>query len=49
MLNVKKQYKSNTCNNLYDGYKVVYISLVHFDDFKYDYQKYIDSAKKKGI
>ncbi|EMF0511255.1 TIR domain-containing protein [Enterococcus hirae] len=47
MLNVKEQYKFNTCNNLYDRDKDSYISLVHFDDFKTDYQKYIDSAKEK--
>jgi|SRR5699024_37594 len=47
MMNVKEDYKVNKCDNLYDSEKDSYISLVHFDDFKKDYKKYIDSAKEK--
>lgn len=47
MLNVKEKYKANKCDNLYDDDKDSYISLVHFDDFKKDYEKYINSAKEK--
>lgn len=46
MLNVKQAYKESKCDNLYDD-KDSYISLVHFDDFKKDYEKYIDLAKEK--
>lgn len=47
MMNVKSKYKSNPCEGLYDRGKDSYISLVHFDDFKNDYSKYIEEAKEK--
>ena len=47
MLNVKKIYKEDACDNLYDDDKDSYISLVHIDQFKKDYVKYINSAKEK--
>ena len=47
MVNVKTAYKENSCDNLYDDEKDSYISLVHFDAFKKDYEKYIDNAKEK--
>lgn len=47
MVNVKDVYKENKCDNLYDDDKDSYISLVHFDTFKKDYEKYIKSAKEK--
>lgn len=47
MMNVKEEYKANSCENLYDDEKDSYISLVHFDDFKEDYKNYIDKAKDK--
>lgn len=47
MVNVKDAYKVNKCDNLYDDDKDSYISLVHFDTFKKDYEKYMDSAKEK--
>ncbi|AXO91765.1 molecular chaperone Tir [Bacillus anthracis] len=47
VLNIKANYKSNPCNNLFDEDKDSYISLVHIDDFKKDYVKYIEAAKEK--
>ncbi|AOA00717.1 molecular chaperone Tir [Carnobacterium divergens] len=47
MVNVKDAYKENKCDNLYDDDKDSYISLVHFDNFKKDYEKYINSAIEK--
>lgn len=47
MLNVKEDYKENKCDGLYNDDKDSYISLVHFDSFKKDYEKYINSAKEK--
>lgn len=47
MMNIKSQHKENDCEGLYDGEKDSYISLVHFDDFKKDYSKYIEAAKDK--
>ncbi|CAK6479715.1 hypothetical protein BFRIG_05427 [Peribacillus frigoritolerans] len=46
-LNVKTAYKYNPCNDLFDEDKDSYISLVHIDDFKKDYVKYIEAAKGK--
>lgn len=47
VLNVKSSYKSNPCDNLFDDDKDSYISLIHIDDFKKDYVKYIEAAKEK--
>lgn len=47
MMNVKNQYKKNKCNDIYDANEDSYISLVHFDDFKKQYNHYIDIAKSK--
>lgn len=47
MLNVKDDFKYNSCTNLYDDDKDSYISLINIDDFKENYSKYIDSAKEK--
>lgn len=47
MINVKEEYKENECDNLYDNDKDSYISLIHFDTFKEDYEKFIASAKEK--
>ncbi|MGM0252223.1 TIR domain-containing protein [Enterococcus sp. AZ129] len=38
MLNVKEKYKANKCDNFYDDDKDSYVSLVHFDDFKKEYE-----------
>lgn len=47
MMNIKSDFKTNTCVNLYDREKDSYISLIHFDDFKKDYASYINAAKNK--
>lgn len=47
MLNVKDAYKENKCDNLYNDDKDSYISLVHFDTFKKNYENYINLAKEK--
>jgi len=47
MLNIKEQYKSEACLDLYDSEKDSYISLVHIDDFKENYADYIEKAKDK--
>lgn len=47
MLNIKKEYKFNKCIGLYDGTKDSYISLVHIDEFKNNWEKYIESAIEK--
>ncbi|UUX35206.1 TIR domain-containing protein [Fundicoccus culcitae] len=47
VLNVKDKFKSNSCIGLYDSEKDSYISLIHIDDFKKNYSKYIEDAKDK--
>lgn len=47
MLNVKKNFKKESCENLYDREKDSYITLVHFEEFKKNYKDYIDKAKIK--
>lgn len=47
MLNIKNSYKYNPCDGLYDDENDSYISLIHIDDFKKEYEKYIDKAKEK--
>ncbi len=47
VLNVKSSYKSHPCDNLFDSDKDSYISLIHIDDFKKDYEKHIEAAKEK--
>lgn len=47
MMNIKSEYKAESCEDLYNSEKDSYISLVHFDDFKKDYNKYINVAKDK--
>ena len=47
MLNVKDAYKENKCDTLYNDNEDSYISLVHFETFKKDYENYINSAKEK--
>lgn len=47
MLNVKYQYKHNLCENLYDGDKDSYCSLVSWDEFINDVEGYIDKAIAK--
>lgn len=47
MMNVKKSYKTNPCEGVYDSDKDSYCSLVSWDDFKTDYIKYIENAEDK--
>jgi len=47
MLNIKDDYKYNQCEGFYDSDKDSYISLIVFDEFKKDPNKYIDKAKDK--
>lgn len=47
MLNIKSEYKTELCEDLYNSEKDSYISLIHFDEFKKDYKQYIEAAKAK--
>ncbi len=47
MMNVKKAYKINPCEGVYDSDMDSYCSLVSWDDFKADYKTYIENAAKK--
>lgn len=47
MMNVKDEYKSNKCKNVYDSNYDSYCSLVSFDDFKKNYNEYIEKAEYK--
>lgn len=47
MMNVEEEHKENLCPNLYDSDHDSYISLVSFDDFKENYEAYIQKAKDK--
>lgn len=47
MLNIKPNYKKNTCENLYDEEYDSYITLVSLNDFKNNYIRYIENAKDK--
>lgn len=47
MLNVKEKYKENLCPSLYDSDQDSYVSLVSFDEFKKNYEAYIQKAKDK--
>lgn len=47
MMNVKKSYKTNSCEGVYDSNKDSYCSLVSWDDFKTNYIKYIENAEDK--
>lgn len=47
LVNVKDEYKSNKCDNLFDSEKDSYVTLMHFDDFKQDFSNHIENAKGK--
>ncbi len=47
MMNIKPGYKANPCNSIYDSLEDSYISLVSYNDFKSDINKYIDNAISK--
>ena len=47
MMNVKKAYKVNPCEGVYDSDMDSYCSLVAWDDFKADYKMYIENAADK--
>ena len=48
MMNVKKAYKTNPCEGIYDSDKDSYCSLVEWEEFKKNYNKYIDKLKLAG-
>lgn len=47
MMNVKKSYKVNPCEEVYDSDQDSYCTLVSWDTFIKEYKKYIDSAAEK--
>ncbi len=47
MMNVKDIYKKNKCYGIYDSLEDSYISLVSYEEFKNDIEKYIDNAFDK--
>lgn len=47
MLNVKKQYKQNCCEGVYDDLEDSYVSLVSYEAFTSDIDKYIENAASK--
>ncbi len=47
MMNVKKDYKKNKCDDLFDSDYDSYISLVAVDTFLSNPQKYLDIAEEK--
>lgn len=49
MLNVKDSCKKNKCYGIYDSLEDSYISLISYDEFISDINKYIEnSVSKKG-
>ncbi|WP_239734785.1 hypothetical protein [Mammaliicoccus sp. G-M28] len=46
-LNIKPEFKKNKCVGLYDSNHDSYISLVPYETFKENTQKYIDLALEK--
>lgn len=51
MFNVKEEYKYNRCNNLYDSNYDHYCTLLSWEEFMDDIEKYIDIAydKKENV
>lgn len=47
MMNIKSNYKTNPCEDVYDSALDSYCSLVSWEDFKNNYIKYIDLAAEK--
>lgn len=47
MLNVKEEYKVNRCDGVYDGDYDSYCSLVPYNEFKKNFEKYIEIAIQK--
>lgn len=47
MMNAKSEYKKNQCYGIYDSIDDSYISLVSYEDFIMDIDKYIDNAASK--
>jgi hypothetical protein len=47
MMNIKDSYKKNQCYGIYDSLEDSYISLVSYDDFVSDINKYIENAISK--
>lgn len=47
MMNIKSNYKTNPCSNIFDSTWDSYCQFVSWDDFKSDYKKYIENACEK--
>lgn len=47
MMNIKDSYKKNQCYSIYDSLEDSYISLISYDEFKSDINKYIENAISK--
>lgn len=47
MMNVKMKYKKNECNDIYDSMEDSYISLIRYEDFVGNIDKYIENATSK--
>jgi len=47
MMNVKPRYKKNQCNGIYDSLDDSFISLVSFEDFSENIDRYIENASLK--
>ena len=46
-MNIKKKYKINPCEGVYDSDEDSYCSLVSWENFTENYQRYIDYAVEK--
>ena len=47
MLNIKESHKKHQCVGVYDRLEDSYVSLISFEDFKSDVNKYIENAVSK--
>lgn len=47
MMNIKDNYKKNQCYRIYDSLEDSYISLISYDEFISDINKYIENAISK--
>ena len=47
MMNVKSRYKKNQCNGIHDSLDDSFISLVSFEDFSENINKYIENVSSK--
>lgn len=47
IMNVKNEYKTHNCNGIYDNDYDSYCSLISYEEFKNNYEKYIKIAEDK--